>query len=238
MQWSLNMVHSHFTLWLRVCEYLKWLSQHLGTAFGWEARVLTITRPWLLPRVWSGPYLGSLHIRDNEHVTATLQTISLVGKVEPVPSSLHTYARGTDGVCECKMDTKSTWIPTWHQMDHLSWSLGLFPPLGGRPNTKPGDHGTPNTHNRWFVLLYRAWGPAWIEINWNSIWLRARSHMTSHSTWGYVTTLHTWCLLEVCWDNGLWTFSFGLSQFHGCGSWLVCEVALMPPPHRTLARLP
>ena len=22
------------------------------------------------------------------------------------------------------------------------------PPLQGRPNTKPGDHGTPNTHNR------------------------------------------------------------------------------------------
>ena len=22
------------------------------------------------------------------------------------------------------------------------------PPFGGRPNTKPGDHGTPNVHNR------------------------------------------------------------------------------------------
>jgi hypothetical protein len=31
---------------------------------------------------------------------------------------------------------------------------------------------------------------------------------------------------EVCWD-GLWTLSFGLSQFHGHGSWLVCEVALI-----------
>jgi hypothetical protein len=34
------------------------------------------------------------------------------------------------------------------------------------------------------------WGPAWIKIHWNSIWLRARSHMTSHYTWGSVTTLH------------------------------------------------
>ena len=33
-------------------------------------------------------------------------------------------------------------------------------------------------------------------------------------------------MLEVCW-NGLWTLSFGLSQFHGHGSWLVCEVALI-----------
>src|ERR1700737_4372911 len=32
-------------------------------------------------------------------------------------------------------------------------------------------------------------------------------------------------ILKVCWD-GLWTLSFGLSQFHGHGSWLMCEVAL------------
>ena len=64
------------------------------------------------------------------------------------------------------------------------------PPLGGRPNTKPGDHSTPNAHNRWFILFYHVWGPAWIEIHWNSIWLRARSHMTSHYIWGSVTTLH------------------------------------------------
>ena len=32
-------------------------------------------------------------------------------------------------------------------------------------------------------------------------------------------------ILEVCWDS-LGTLSFGLSQFHGHGSWLVCEVAL------------
>ena len=24
------------------------------------------------------------------------------------------------------MDEKSTWIPVWHQMDHVSWSFGLF----------------------------------------------------------------------------------------------------------------
>jgi hypothetical protein len=33
-------------------------------------------------------------------------------------------------------------------------------------------------------------------------------------------------ILEVCWD-GFRTLSFGLSQFHGHGSWLVCEVALI-----------
>ena len=64
------------------------------------------------------------------------------------------------------------------------------PPLEGRPNTKSGDHGIPYTHSRWFILLYHVWGPAWIEIRWNSIWSRARSHITSHYTWGSVTTLH------------------------------------------------
>jgi hypothetical protein len=34
-------------------------------------------------------------------------------------------------------------------------------------------------------------------------------------------------MLEVSWD-GLWTLSFGLSQFHGHGSWLMYEVALAP----------
>ena len=36
------------------------------------------------------------------------------------------YAWGTNGECECKMDVKSIWIPTWHRMDHVSWSRGLI----------------------------------------------------------------------------------------------------------------
>ena len=36
------------------------------------------------------------------------------------------YAWGTNRVCECKMGVESTWIPTWHLMDHVSWSAGLF----------------------------------------------------------------------------------------------------------------
>ena len=33
-------------------------------------------------------------------------------------------------------------------------------------------------------------GPTWMEIHWNSNWLTARSHVTSHYNWGSVTTLH------------------------------------------------
>ena len=35
------------------------------------------------------------------------------------------YARGTNGVSECKMGVTSTWIFTWHRMDRVPWSLGL-----------------------------------------------------------------------------------------------------------------
>ena len=71
-----------------------------------------------------------------------------------------------------------------------------------------------NARNRWFILYYHVWGPAWIKIHSNSIWLRARSHID----------LTRWYWGE-CWD-GLWTLSLGLSQFHGHGSWLMCKVAL------------
>ena len=43
-------------------------------------------------------------------------------------------------------------------------------------------------------------------------------------------------ILEVCWD-GLWTLSFGLSQLHGHGCWLVCEVALGARDHYTSSTL-
>ena len=99
----------------------------------------------------------------------------------------------------CKVYMASTWI-----MFHGHLDCFQKPPLGGRPNTKPGDHGTPNTHNRWFILFYHVWRPTWIEIHWNSMWLRVRSHMT-HTTledpWPH------YMMLEVCWDD-LWTTFF------------------------------
>ena len=73
------------------------------------------------------------------------------------------------------------------------------------------------------LYLYHVWEPAWIETHWNNIWLRARSHVTSHLHLRVCD--HTTWFLKVCWDR-LWTLSFGLSQFNDHGSWLVCEVAL------------
>ena len=133
-----------------------------------------------------------LHTWDWEHVSSTLQALSFAEKAEPVWVASH-YAWGTNGVCECKIDVKvymdsymasngSCFMVAWFVLETTSWC--------SRHNTNLEDHGTPNTHNRWFILFYHVWGPAWIEIHSNSIWLRVRSHMTSHYTWGPVTTLH------------------------------------------------
>ena len=37
------------------------------------------------------------------------------------------------------------------------------PFLGGKLDTKPGDHGSPKSHNHGFIVFYHVWGPAWIE---------------------------------------------------------------------------
>ena len=105
------------------------------------------------------------------------------------------------------------------------------PPLGSRPITKPGDHDTPKAHNRWFIIIYHVRGPTWIETHWSSIWLRARSHMTSHYTRRSVTTLESpwphYMILKVCWD-GLWTiFFWALTIAWSRALSLVCEVALL-----------
>ena len=97
------------------------------------------------------------------------------------------------------------------------------PPLGGRPNTKPWDHGTPKAHNLWFTLFYHGWGPACIEIHRNNIWWR--NPITFDFTLHLRVRDHTYMTLEVSWD-GLGTLSCGLSQSHGQGSRLVREMAL------------
>jgi hypothetical protein len=74
--------------------------------------------------------------------------------------------------------------------------------------------------------LNHVWGPTWIEIHWNSIWLRARLHRTSHYTWGCGDHT-TW--FWGCLGTGLGTLSFGLSQFYGYGSWLVCRALRWVP---------
>ena len=66
------------------------------------------------------------------------------------------------------------------------------------------------------------WRPSWIEIHWNSIWLRVKSlHLR-------VRDHTTWC--SRC-SGQHWTLCFGLSQCNGHDSWLVCEVAIRTWSH-------
>ena len=144
--------------------------------------------------------------------TITLQALSLVEKeAEPVQGTFTLRLRDQprmwlqDG-CKVYMDSYMASNASCRN----PWLLGLFqkPPLGGRPNIKPWDHGTPNTHNRWFILFYHVWEPAWKDTHQNSILLRACSHMTSHYTWWSVTTLHD--VGGVLW-RPLDTFSWALT---------------------------
>jgi hypothetical protein len=117
------------------------------------------------------------------------------------------------------MDVKSTWDLTWHRMDHVSWFLGLFSklPLGGR---RPW-HSECSQPLVYFILLC-------VRTHKNRKFTNTRfgcglGHIRLHTTLEGPAPHYT--VLETSWD-GLWTLSFGLSQFHGHGSWLMCEVAL------------
>ena len=120
------------------------------------------------------------------------KALSLVEKAEPVQICFTLRLRDQrsmwmqDG-CEVYMDS---YMASNGSCFMVAWTIFQKPPLGGRPNTKPGDHGTSNAHNRWFILFCHVRGPAWINIYGNNLWLRARSHMTSHYTWGSMTILH------------------------------------------------
>ena len=94
------------------------------------------------------------------------------------------------------------------------------PPLGGRPNTKPGAHGTQNAHNHWFILFYHVWRPSWIEAHWNSIWLRARDHTTRFCR--YVGTAFGHFLLG--------SQNFMVTSLGSCVKWLSALESIVSPP--------
>ena len=99
----------------------------------------------------------------------------------------------------------------------VTWTLLKKPPLGGRPNTKLGDHGIPKSPNQWFIIFHHVRGPCMNRICWGP-----RAHMTSHYTCGPVSTLHDFRSVL----GRTWNTSFGLSQFQVHGSWLVCKPTL------------
>ena len=139
------------------------------------------------------PTIEPLTLGHFAHEIESPWPIRLMVKVEPVQVLFTLRLR----------DQRSKWIPDGCEvyMDSymasnglcfmVTWIIFQKPPSGDRPSTKSRDNGTPNAHNRWFILSYLVWKPAWIEIHWISIWLKYRSHMASHYSRGSVTTLHT-----------------------------------------------
>ena len=170
---------------------------------------------------------GALHTRDWEPVANYTSSTLIGGKCWAGPSSLHTTLEGPMEYANARWMWRLSWFLHGIKWIMFHGHLDCFhkPLLGGMPNTKPEDHGIPNAHNRWFILLfYHVRGPAWIKSI-EFAFGRGRSHIRLHTTledpWPH------YMILEMCWDGGLRTLSSGLSQFHGHGSWLVCEVALL-----------
>jgi hypothetical protein len=170
-------------------------------------------------------YSGPLHTQDWEPVTITLQAFLLVEKAEPVQVRFtlclrHQRSMWIQDGCKVYMDSDMAsnglcFMVTWIIFKNHLLEVGL---------TQNGETMALQmliTIGLFYFIMCE--DPTWIEVHCNSIWLRARSHMTLLYTWGSVTTLHDFGG-EV--GRPLETF-FGLSQFHGHGSWLVCEVALM-----------
>ena len=73
-----------------------------------------------------GSVLVSLpHVRLRACDYGTSSTL-IAGKSGAGPSLLHTTLEGPTEYVNAIWMQKSMWIPTWHPMDHVSWSLGLF----------------------------------------------------------------------------------------------------------------
>ena len=105
------------------------------------------------------------------------------------------YAWGTDGVCDCKMDVQSTWIPTRHLMEHVSlvtWTIfkNYLLEVGLTQNHR-------ETMTLWMLTtvglfyLYHSWGT---HMHRNSL----KQHLVEEPV-PYEFTLH----LRVC-DHTTW----------------------------------
>ena len=84
------------------------------------------------------------------------------------------------------------------------------------------NHDTPNAHDCWFLLFYHVWGPASIDMHWNSIRLRVRSHMISHYNRGSVTTPTWWfgrCVGMALGRLLLGSHNFTVTALGSCAKW-------------------
>jgi hypothetical protein len=162
------------------------------------------------------PYMqirATSHMRlraHDHHISSTL----IGGKGGVGPSSLHITLKGPTEFVNAR------WIKRLHGFlhgiewimlhGHLDYFHKTIFEVGLTQNRRPWH---PELSQPWKCSISSCRGPAcmkYIEIAFGRrschIWLRT----TLEGPWPHSM------ILEVCWD-GLWTLSFGLSQFHGHG---------------------
>jgi hypothetical protein len=99
-----------------------------------------------------------LHTQDWEPVTITLQALSLVKKTEPVQVRFHTTLEGpTEYVNARWMHSNTVYMDSYMALNGscftVTWIVFKNHLLKVGLTQNPGDHGTPNAHNYWFVLF-------------------------------------------------------------------------------------
>jgi hypothetical protein len=167
---------------------------------------------------------GRLHTRDREPVTHYSSSTLIDGKAKPVQVCFALRLRDQHSMwlqdgCKVYMDAYmasngSYFMVTWTIFKNHLLEVGLKQhreTMVRRTLTTVGLFYfimCEDPHEKKFVEIGFGWGLG-------HIWF----HITLEDMWPYCM------ILEVCWD-GLWTLSFGPSQFHGHGSWFPCQVAL------------
>jgi hypothetical protein len=104
---------------------------------------------------------------------------------------------------------------------HLDYFQRL--PLGGSPNTKPGDYGTPKAHICWFYSIL-----SYVKTHMNRIFFEIAYGWGPGHIWFHIALEGPWPHLHDFGGvlDGLWTLPFGLSQFSWFG--LLARVCSRP----------
>ena len=80
---------------------------------------------------WKSIGLGNINLRATSHTRLSARdhytSSTLIGGKGPVQIRFTLRLRDQRSIqVNARWMLKSTWIPTWHQMDYVSWSLGLY----------------------------------------------------------------------------------------------------------------
>ena len=170
------------------------------------------------------------HLRATAHMRLRARDLytssTLIGGKEGAgPSSLHTMLEGPTNKSMWMQDGCKVYMDSYMASNgSCSWSLDCFKnhflEVGLTQNRATTALRMLTIVDLFsFITCEDPYEQKFLEITFgwglSHIWL----HTTLEGLWPY------YMMLEVCWD-GLWTLFYELSQFHGLGSWLVCEVTL------------